>query len=784
MAVPFLIPLPLLIAVPLILLIATVGAPALPRLVARRRQAAYDAAVAPNMVRLELTVGRGRSTGPEAAIAAIRGLHPGRRTGVDRPWPRGWPPVELRVVWRDGELHWQLEAASGELDRAEATLASLYPGLETAEVDRSDRPAVYSAVGRLRRSSGLALGEPGSDGANVLTRLATILRSQSDDAEVRLRLLARPMDPAAWQRSLYPEDAPSSFGQILRGAIVDVILNRESGGNARTAPALSAPELEARTRKRKGIAGFEVGLLLEVAGVDPAKAKAILWSAINATSSLDTGTQAITWDLRAGSVGRPPRVALADFELASLWYLPDPYFDEARLPRQRALAAPPPPRRLIMPPGVVIGESRGRPLEVPLSAIARHMAVVGATGSGKSTLIAELALGVLDHDAGATVIDPHGDLATDILERVPARHANRVHVLRLADRANPRAFNFLERTTPDQGQLVASEFVGLIHDLWPDFTGPKMQHYLRHALLTLLAAPEPQTILELIRVLTDDAFRAPYTAKLDDPLLASFWATEWPSPGGRENDNSIKAVLNKLGAFVSYDSIRDVVGQGESTIRPRQIMDRGDLLVVDCSQVGGDNARLFGAMCISRFYVDATGRQGTPKHQRRQHFLIVDEVSTFDTEALRRIIDEGRKFGLALVAASQSLRGMGERLRDSVLTNAGVIALISPGPDDVAAVRRMFDSMPPDAFLGLPQHEMLVRTPGPDGRPTVYGGRVRRPPAGDPVAAAAILAHSDARDGRDPEGVHYEVRLRSGGGRSSVVSPRSNGNGHAHLVDG
>ena len=301
---PFLIPLPLLIAVPLILLIATVGAPALPRLIARRRQAAYDAAVTPNMVRLELTLGRGRSTGPDAAVAAIRGLHPGRRTGVDRPWPRGWPPVELRVVWQDGELHWQIEAASGELDRADATLASLYPGLETAEVDRSDRPAVYSAVGRLRRSSGLALGEPGSDGAHVLTRLATILRSQSDDAEVRLRLLARPMDPAAWQRSLYPEDAPSSFGQILRGAIVDVILNRESGDHARTALALPAPELEARTRKRRGIAGFEVGLLLEVAGVDSAKAKAILWSAINATSSLDTGTQAITWDLRAARCAR------------------------------------------------------------------------------------------------------------------------------------------------------------------------------------------------------------------------------------------------------------------------------------------------------------------------------------------------------------------------------------------------------------------------------------------------------------------------------------------------
>jgi energy-coupling factor transporter ATP-binding protein EcfA2 len=784
MAVPFLIPLPLLIVVPLILLIATVGAPALPRLIARRRQAAYDAAVAPNMVRLELTVGRGRSTGSEAAVAAIRGLHPHRRMGVDRRWPRGWPPVELRVVWRDGVLHWQIEAASCELDLADGTLSSLYPGLEATEISRSDRPVVYSAIGRLRRSSGLALGEPGSDGSNVLTRLATILRSQSNDAEVRLRLLARPIDPEGWQRSLYPEEASPSFGQILRESIVDVILNRESSDRVRSAPVLPASEQEARTRKRRGVVGFEVGLLLEAAGVDQARARAILFSVINATASLNTPTQAIKWDLRPGPISSPPRVALADFELASLWYLPDTFFDEARLPRRRALAAPAPPPRANSESGVVIGESRGRPLRVPLEAIQRHMAVVGATGSGKSTLIADLALGILDTDAGATIIDPHGDLATDILERVPARHASRVHVLRLADRTHPRGFNFLERTTPDQAQLVASEFVQLIHDLWPEFTGPKMQHYLRHALLTTMADPAPQTILELIRVLTDDAFRERYRAKIDDPLLASFWATEWPSAAGRENDTSIKAVLNKLGAFVSYDSIRDVVGQGKSTLRPREIMDAGDLLIIDCSRVGGDNARLFGAMCISRYYVDATGRQGTPRDQRRPHLLIVDEVPTFDTEALRRILDEGRKFGLALVTASQSLRGMGERLRDSVLTNAGVIALISPGPDDVSAVRRLYDPLTPDDLLGLQLHEFVVRMPGGDGRPAVYGGMVRRPPEGDPAMAEAIVAQSDARDGRDPAAVREEVRRRSGGDRLTGSIKPAYGSERTHSVDG
>ncbi len=105
-------------------------------------------------------------------------------------------------------------------------------------------------------------------------------------------------------------------------------------------------------------------------------------------------------------------------------------------------------------------------------------------------------------------------------------------------------------------------------------------------------------------------------------MIRSFWATQWPGGAERDRDASIKAVLNKLGAFVTYDSIRAVIGQGTSTIRPRDIMDRGDVLLVDLSGVGGDNATLFGAMLVSRFYVDALGRQAMDPADRRQHLLL------------------------------------------------------------------------------------------------------------------------------------------------------------------
>jgi hypothetical protein len=290
-----------------------------------------------------------------------------------------------------------------------------------------------------------------------------------------------------------------------------------------------------------------------------------------------------------------------------------------------------------------------------------------------------------------------------------------------------------------------------------------MQHYLRHALLTMLAHPKPQTVIELIRIQTDDTFRERYTRTLDDPMLVNFWRNEWPSGANRERDTSIKAVLNKLGAFVSYHSIRNVVGQGTSTVRPRRIMDAGDLLVVDLSRVGGDNAHLFGAMLISRYYIDAIGRQGTSRDTLRQHLLIVDEVPTFDTRALEKVHDEGRKFGLLLVTAAQSLAGLGVRLRDSVLTNAGVLALLSPGADDVQALRRLVAPLSAEDLLGMRQHEMVIRMTGPDGRAGVFGGMVCPPPPGDPRMAEALIRASDERDARPLEQVEAEVRRRAGG---------------------
>lgn len=764
MAVEWPIPLELALFLPALLGGSLLAARLGPPIVAARRQAAYEHVVTAELVRIEITPPTHGAADASATLDLIRALHPRHRRGVS-PWAVGWPPSELRAIWRDGALAWQLELPGQLAHAAEAALRVALPDAELDRVDQREPPATAVAVGRLAAAAHWPLGDPDEPGGALL-RLATLAEQAADGAEVRLRIGLRPVPAARWQRALYPDERHgASVTSLIGTALLDTIFIRSSTVGSETPVVLSAAERDAQARKRRAQVGFDTALLLEVAGTDAAAAQALLWRLIDFSNATGDGRQAIVWTIRSGAARMRRSLSLGDWEVAKLWQLPDARFDTAELPRRWPATAKAPPQIGGHAAAIPVGTARGGPLRLSLEQLARHLAVFGATGSGKSTLLLNLALGVLDTPGGATVIDPHGDLSADILSRIPVRHTDRVHVLRLADRAHPRGFNFLERRTPGEAQLVASEFVALVADLWGRYSGPRMQHYLRNSLLTLLSDPEPQTVLELVRIMTDDAFRLRYIERLTktgaDPMLVDWWRTQWPSPAARERDPSIGAVLNKLGAFVSYHSIRNVVGQGTSTLRPRELMDAGHLLVVDLSGVGADNADLFGAMLISRYAIDAVGRRDLPPAQRRPHLLLADEGQRFATRAVEGITVEGRKFGLALGLASQSLSGLPERQRNALLTNAGVIALLSPGGDDVRILTRLFAPLREEDLLGLQRHELLMRMPDAEGRPTAYGGRLTLPPAGDPQRAAAIVADSDRRDARPLAEVEEEVRRRT-----------------------
>jgi hypothetical protein len=547
---------------------------------------------------------------------------------------------------------------------------------------------------------------------------------------------------ASWTLSVRPRPADRGGGAGGPGwaaLLADAALNRE--------PRPAAPARQATAAAQPGGPWFEAAASLEVAGASAGALRAWLFDAAGAVGSL----RASGWRIDVAVGGRPGPMRVGAAALAELWGLAGAASDErpVEVVRSRRLAAPTPP------PGDglrAIGLDRGRPVLVPDALLGRHALLLGRTGSGKSTELVALAADDLRAGRGFTFIDPHGDAVARLLDAVPADQAGRVHLLELAEREHPRGFNPIELEGAEP-ELVAAQFVDTMRDIYFDtLSSPPHRQLqdLRSALLTLLTrrpGPDgPWTLESLTRLLTDPRFRAEVLAGVTDPTVRSFWEHQWP--GGRRGaaDPSADALVSKLSAFLSYPSIRAIVSAPVSTIRPRRVMDAGEVLLVDLSRAGGDNAWLFGGLVIARTYVDALGRQGVPPDRRTPHTLYVDEVQNFDTSALRGTTSEGRKFGLRLVMATQYLDGLGGDLQRAIRANVATVMLLQPSADDARAVRDLMAPLTERDLVNLPRFRMAVRTEL-DGEARVLTCDVL-PEAVALGSAALVRRLSDARDGR------------------------------------
>ena len=161
----------------------------------------------------------------------------------------------------------------------------------------------------------------------------------------------------------------------------------------------------------------------------------------------------------------------------------------------------------------------------------RSVYVVGKTGTGKSTFLENLLLRSADAGFGAALIDPHGDLFSRVLENLPARHWNRVAILRPADAGRPVGVNLFGALAWGSRTLVASGVIEVFRTLWgPTLFGPRSEHVLRNAVLAVLENPNPN-LLGLLRFLIDAPYRARALARITDPVVRIFWIKEFPSLG-------------------------------------------------------------------------------------------------------------------------------------------------------------------------------------------------------------------------------------------------------------
>lgn len=339
----------------------------------------------------------------------------------------------------------------------------------------------------------------------------------------------------------------------------------------------------------------------------------------------------------------------------------------------------------------------------------RHMYVIGKTGTGKSTLLANMAINDLKNNEGLCVIDPHGDLVEALLDYIPSHRINDVVYFDPSDKERTVQINLFEGDNTQHRELIASGIVSVFQKLYSYSWGPRLEYILRNALLTLLKSPQAR-LSDIVDLLTNTEFRRKVVDSLDDPILKNFWVFEFEKMQDRQRTEAIAPILNKVGQFVSSPIIRDVVNAHKSSFNIEEIMNEGKILLVNLSQgkLGEDNATLLGAMLITKIQLAAMSRVYTAEESRRDFYLYVDEFQNFATESFNKILSEARKYRLNLILANQYIAQIPEDVQKAIFGNCGSMVSFVMGADDAAAFQKEFgDNYTQDDLVSLGKFQIV-----------------------------------------------------------------------------
>ncbi|WP_280841347.1 DUF87 domain-containing protein [Micromonospora sp. A200] len=315
-----------------------------------------------------------------------------------------------------------------------------------------------------------------------------------------------------------------------------------------------------------------------------------------------------------------------------------------------------------------------------------HLHVVGSTGSGKTTLLVNMAVDDIKAGRGTVVIDPHGDMVLDILDRLPASAADRL-VIFDPDQPNPPTINPLSGDDPD---LVVDNLVSIFGNIFAKAWGPRMDDVMRVACLTLLRHANV-TLQHIPPLLNSAQFRSAMTVNLDDPAgLSGFW--QWYdelNPALRSQ--VIGPVLARLRAFLLRDFVKRTMRYPKSSFDMGKVLDGGALLVrIPKGQLGEDTSKLLGSLILAQVWQAATARAKTAPEKRRDATLIIDEAQNFLTLAnsLDTMLAEARKYRLSLVLSHQDLAQFPKDLLAAASANARNKIYFSCAPEDARVLAR------------------------------------------------------------------------------------------------
>ncbi|MEX1123906.1 MAG: type IV secretion system DNA-binding domain-containing protein [Patescibacteria group bacterium] len=340
-----------------------------------------------------------------------------------------------------------------------------------------------------------------------------------------------------------------------------------------------------------------------------------------------------------------------------------------------------------------------------------HSYIIGKTGTGKSTLMENMIFDDIREGRGVAVVDPHGELIDHVLNFIPEDRVQDVVYFNPADRDFPIGFNVLENVEPEVQNIIASGVVGIFKKIFGESWGPRLEYILRNAIIALLDYPN-STLLGVMRVLTDNAYRRKVVNAIKDPVIRDFFLNEYEKYEPKFRQEAIAPIQNKVGQFLSSSIIRNIVGQPKTTMDIRKIMDEGKILLADLStgKIGEDNSALLGSMLITKIQLAAMGRTNIEEQNRRDFYLYVDEFQNFATDSFATILSEARKYRLNLVMINQYINQMPETVANAVFGNVGTMISFRVGASDAEVLRKEYEPIfEVNDLVNLPNRQIYIK---------------------------------------------------------------------------
>jgi hypothetical protein len=390
--------------------------------------------------------------------------------------------------------------------------------------------------------------------------------------------------------------------------------------------------------------------------------------------------------------------------------------------------------------GLLLGDNDhvGETVEVRLSAEqrTRHTHIIGASGTGKSTLLFNLIRQDIENGEGIAVLDPHGDLIDRICGIIPPERIDDVVLVDPSDEQYSVGFNILSAHSELEKNLLASDLVGVFQRLSTSW-GDQMNSVLQNAILAFLESDRRGTVADLRRFLIEPAFRNEFLKSVKDSEVVYYWQKSFPHLSGNK---SIGSILTRLDTFLAQMPIRHMVSQPENRLDFAHIMDSGKIFLAKLPEglLGRENSYLLGALLVSKFQQIAMSRQAQQIATRRDFWLYIDEFANFITPSMAEILTNARKYRIGLTLAHHELQQL-ERNQDvasAVMSHPFTRIVFRVGDNDARKLAEGFSYFEAKDLRNLETGEVICRVersdfdfnlsiplPGEPGRDTAAAQR-------------------------------------------------------------